>query len=222
MNKVEGASPKHVLKMPKIVPKSQPKVNIASISVENVWSWKGQGEERELGLGGALLCPQLCCLLFPAPHDHAELTQLGFSYWPPQEAACLCHGLPCPSSDSSWQLQRNVLLTAVFLINGEHVCVAETLFFFFFFLLLFGGNTVKLFISTIKVGGEGGLLSSYPKGFLYLRSAHFRNRHFSNPWVSFPKCFHTSAPLCPAFLPYHHLVLMRSSSLQHCQVLLFF
>lgn len=70
-------------------------------------------------------------------------------------------GLPCPSSDSSWQLWRNVLLTAV-LINGEHVCVAEIFlsFFSFFFvfpypLLLFGGNTVKLFISTIKGAGEG-------------------------------------------------------------------
>ena len=102
------------------------------------------------------------------------------------------------------------------------MCVLQKPFYFFFLLLLlFGGNTIKLFISTIK-GVCGGLLSSYPKGFLYLRSTHFGNRHFSNPWVSFPKCFHTSAPLCPAFLPYHHLVLMKNSSLQPCQVPLFF
>lgn len=52
---------------------------------------------------------------------------------PPGRQQSLCRGLPCPSSDSSWQLWRNVLLTAVLLINGEHVCVAETFFFFFFF-----------------------------------------------------------------------------------------
>lgn len=103
-----------------------------------------------------------------------------------------------------------------------NMCVLQKPFYFFFLLLLFGGNTVKLFISTIKGVGGGGLLSSYPKGFVYLRSTHFGNRHFSNPWVSFPKCFHTSAPLCPAFLPYRLLVLMKSSSLQSCQVPLFF
>lgn len=31
------------------------------------------------------------------------------------------------------------------------------LFIFYFFLLLFGGNTVKLFISTIKGAGEEGV-----------------------------------------------------------------
>lgn len=150
----------------------------------------------------------------------------GLSCWPggwppPGRQQSLRRGLPCPSSDSSWQLWRNVLLTAVLLINGEHVCVAET------FLVFFPSSSVwwkyrKTVDIRYKKGVWGGLLSSYPKGFLYLRSTHFGNRHFSNPWVSFPKCFHTSAPLCPAFLPYHQLVLMKSSSLQPCQVRLFF
>lgn len=55
---------------------------------------------------------------------------------PPGRQQSLCCGLPCPSSDSSWQLWRNVLLTAVLLINGEHVCVAETFLFFFVFFCL--------------------------------------------------------------------------------------
>lgn len=82
---------------------------------------------------------------------------------PPGRQQSLCCGLPCPSSDSSWQLWRNVLLTAVLLINGEHVCVAETFLFFFLLLLLFGGNTVKLFISTIKGAGGGGYYLPIPK-----------------------------------------------------------
>lgn len=99
--------------------------------------------------------PAACCTPHHPPRWGADPAgEPGLSCWPGGRPPLgrqqsLRRGLPCPSSDSSWQLWRNVLLTAVLLINGEHVCVAET-FLVFFLLLLFGGNTVKLFISAIK------------------------------------------------------------------------
>lgn len=136
--KVEGASPKHVLKKPKIVPKSQPKANIARISVENVCSWRGAGGGTRTGAAQAFrLAPSPAARHTPC--CGGGLTQLENWDWvagraagPPGRQQSLCCGLPCPSSDSFWQLWCNVLLTAVLLINGEHVCVAETFLFFFF------------------------------------------------------------------------------------------
>lgn len=167
--KVEGTSPKHVLKKPKIVPKSEPKANIARISVENVCSWSGTGGRNpNRGCLGVSPCSQPGCPPYALPpcrggglsQPESQDWVAGWAAGPPRRQQSLCRGLPCPSSDSSWQLWRNVLLTAVLLINGEHVCVAET-FLVFFLILLFGGNTVKLFISTMK--GVGVYYLPIPK-----------------------------------------------------------
>lgn len=77
-------------------------------------------------------CPQPGCLPCPLPcHGGADPARsrdwvLAGRADPGRQQSLRC-GLPCPSSDSSWQLWRNVLLAAV-LINGEHVCVAEIFF----------------------------------------------------------------------------------------------
>lgn len=85
--------------------------------------------------------------------------ELGLGCWPgghpPGRQQSLCPGLPCPSSDSSWQLWRNVLLTAVLLINGEHVCVAETFLFFFSSSSVWWKHRKTVYIHYKRGGGRG-------------------------------------------------------------------
>lgn len=127
--KVEGASRKHVSKIPKIVPKFQPKVNIARISVENVCRCRGGMEQGREGREFNKLLPRPSpfspTLPFPTIHLQHPVAAGGWSgpkgmtwlladwLFSPGIQQTLLSGLPCPSSDSSWQPWCNVLLTAV-------------------------------------------------------------------------------------------------------------
>lgn len=74
---------------------------------------------------------------------------------PPGRQQSLRRGLPCPSSDSSWQLWHNVLLTAVLLINGEHVCVAGTFLFLFSSSSVWWTHRKTVYIHYKRGGGRG-------------------------------------------------------------------
>lgn len=78
--KAEGASPKRVLKKPKIVPKSQPKTSIARISVENVCSWRGRGAGTQTGAAWVFCrAPSPAAPRAPPPRHGVGLALQGLS-----------------------------------------------------------------------------------------------------------------------------------------------